>query len=593
MDGRHLAEPLLLERRGIEDRRALEAGGAAGHRDRSPSVRAARQIFGIDGLLVAAVDAVAHAQRGQRDVVADLARVAEEVVAIERAAETDEAAARQGAGRRAVARRHQGRGAGVAVPIHERRHERVDGGIGADLGHREQPDLVQVGDVEVRPDRVRDGDVGGVVGDAGGLQRKVRVLEVQVARRIDDPRAVRGADLLTRLVPGTGCGRLELAEERAGIFPLRVPIARVDQRRMGRRQRELAETLVPDAGVVRQLTIHVRAVLTVLFRTVVRSEEEQVVLEDGPADVRLGPAAIQLVAREAAVVQLCRHVVVLQLVADLSRERARARLAHRVDREAAGADEINGPRAPLDDRHLCDVVRSGFGRQRAEERQGHIDAVELVDVVLPAAARARAARRVLRVLHAGNQLDQVAVFLADRDHHDLIVRDAARDRGRGLVHQRGVGGDGHRLGDAAHAQRGICRGDLRQLHGGLLRGGLHAGQRERQGVLSGRQRRQLIGSVAAGDGHAWTGQHVGPRFDGDAGQHAAARVGDLALNRSGLLGVCGKREEGEEKDQKRTKTYTCTKHSGLLHESAGAADRITPMRWRGPRRRGGRPPNSG
>ena len=59
------------------------------------------------------------------------------------------------------------------------------------------------------------------------------------------------------------------------------------------------------------------------------------------------------------------------------------------------AVEVDGAGAALDHRHLRDVVRGGLGRERAEQRQRHVDAVELVDVVLAAAAGARPARLVL------------------------------------------------------------------------------------------------------------------------------------------------------------------------------------------------------
>ena len=97
-----------------------------------------------------------------------------------------------------------------------------------------------------------------------------------------------------------------------------------------------------------------------------------------------------------------------------------ARLADRVDREAAGAVEVDRVGAALDHRHLVDVVRRGLRRQRAEQRQCDVDAVEEVGVVLAAAAGARTAHVVLGVLDAGNQLHQVAILLADRKRRDRL-----------------------------------------------------------------------------------------------------------------------------------------------------------------------------
>ena len=68
---------------------------AARNRDRSPAVRAADQILRVDVLLIADVQVVAQSHAGERQVVADLAGVAEEVVLVELAAEADESAARQ------------------------------------------------------------------------------------------------------------------------------------------------------------------------------------------------------------------------------------------------------------------------------------------------------------------------------------------------------------------------------------------------------------------------------------------------------------------------------------------------------------------
>ena len=235
----------------------------------------------------------------------------------------------------------------------------------------------------------------------------------------------------------------------------------------------------------------------------------------------------------------------LELVADLAGEAAGAGLAHRVDREAAGAVEVDRPRAALDDGHLRDVVRGRLGRQRAEERQRHVDAVELVDVVLAAAAGARAARRVLRVLHAGDQLDQVAVLLADRQRRDLLVREAALDRGRLLVDERRLGRDGDRLGRRRRTPSvGVDHRVLPSSWTCALRVTVCMPDSVKvTRVVAGRQRRQPVLAVAAGHGDARAGQHVGARLDGDAGQHGAVGGRHLAADRAGLLGEEGGRQE--------------------------------------------------
>src|SRR6185295_18466921 len=114
------------------------------------------------------------------------------------------------------------------------------------------------------------------------------------------------------------------------------------------------------------------------------------------------------------------HRVVLKLIAQKPPITAGPRLAHRVDGKAAGAIEIHGPGAALGGRDLRDVVRGRLGRQRPEQWQRHVDAIEVIDVLLSAGARARSPNGVLRVLHAGNELQEVAILLAKRESLDLV-----------------------------------------------------------------------------------------------------------------------------------------------------------------------------
>ena len=181
--------------------------------------------------------------------------------------------------------------------------------------------------------------------------------------------------------------------------------------------------------------------------------------------------------------QVRGHARRLELVAELAVELAGPGLADRVDREAAGAVEVDGAGAALDDRDLGDVVRRGLGGERAEERQGHVDAVELVDVVLAAAAGARPAHGVLGVLHAGDELLQVAVLLADRqpwiwslDSALAIVADSLSTSDASAVTVT--------VSSIPDAERGVGDRVLGELDLGLAGHGLHAGQGEGERVAA-------------------------------------------------------------------------------------------------------------
>ena len=84
----------------------------------------------------------------------------------------------------------------------------------------------------------------------------------------------------------------------------------------------------------------------------------------------------------------------------------------------------------------CDAGSDG---ERAEQRQRHVDAVELVDVVLAAAAGARAADRVLAELDGRNQLEQVAILLPDRHAADLLGGDGVLRVAELAIDQAGRG----------------------------------------------------------------------------------------------------------------------------------------------------------
>src|SRR5262249_25595395 len=156
--------------------------------------------------------------------------------------------------------------------------------------------------------------------------------EADVVLLVDDPRAVRGADLLARLVAAAGRRRGELAEQRAGVVALRVAVAEVAEDRVRKPRGHFAEPLVACALEVRQFAIGLAPVVAALLGRIVRAEEEQMVLHDRPAAIQLGPVEVLLEAREArALLDALGHVVSLELVAQLAAVAARAGLADRVD----------------------------------------------------------------------------------------------------------------------------------------------------------------------------------------------------------------------------------------------------------------------
>ena len=250
------------------------------------------------------------------------------------------------------------------------------------------------------------------------------------------------------------------------------------------------------------------------------------------------------------------------LPGQLAGEAIGARLADRVDGEAARPIEVDGARAAADGGDLRDVVRRRLGGERAEQRQRDVDAVEVVDVVLAAAAGARPAHRILRVLHAGNQLQQIAILLPDRQRHDLLVRHAALERRRIALDERHRRGDVDGLAQRLNAHRGIDDRVLAKLHLRLAGHRLHAGERERDRVVSRRQRRQAVFPRGFGDGDARRRQHVGARFHRHAGQHATARVGDLPAHLAGLLG--GRRHGGQQRQEQHERTTDRTRSNHPL-----------------------------
>ena len=393
---------------------------------------------------------MAH-RAAKREVVADLSRLAEEIVVVEKRAAVAGGAA---AGDRSVEV--------VAVTVDQRLDEVVVRRLPRDRQrHGEQTQLVQIAEIQARTGSRADRDVRDVVRTAVRQEREVGELARHVAPVVDDPGGLDDPDLLAVLGAASGaCRGVGRVIRRARVDALRTAVTAVDQDRTRRRERELAEPFVPGALVLRESAVQVRARVPRVLGPVVRTVEEQAILEDRSSDVRIEPAAVRLVPRLRAAREVGRHVLGLKLIAELTGIPARSRLADRVDRETARPIEVHRAGTALDDRDLRDVVRRRLRRERAKERQRHVDAIELIHVVLTAAAGARAARLVLRELHRRNQPDQISIFLRDGKTADLLGREAALDRRRFLVDERRRRRDGDRLRHALDAKLRIDDGVL-------------------------------------------------------------------------------------------------------------------------------------
>ena len=105
-----------------------------------------------------------------------------------------------------------------------------------------------------------------------------------------------------------------------------------------------------------------------------------------------------------AVAALRHQPLGLVAVLDAGREPIGAGAGLGVHGEAAAAVEAHRIGTAPFKHHLFDVVIGGFRRKGAEQRQRQVRAIEVIGVVLPAAARARPAHPILGVLHAWGEL---------------------------------------------------------------------------------------------------------------------------------------------------------------------------------------------
>src|SRR4029079_16337806 len=161
-----------------------------------------------------------------------------------------------------------------SVLRNDRLDEGVDRRVRADLRHREEPELIEVCDVELRADRGVDRRARRVVRTPLRRVLEVGVLEGDEVVAVQDLGNIGRADTLPRFVAGTGRAGGGAAELRGRIETVGTAVAHVDQRRLARRHRDLAEALVAPRVVVRTQTVRGRRVAPFLGRTVIRAVEE-------------------------------------------------------------------------------------------------------------------------------------------------------------------------------------------------------------------------------------------------------------------------------------------------------------------------------
>ena len=172
--------------------------------------------------------------------------------------------------------------------------------VGDRLGHREQAELIEIGDVEVRADRGVDDRARDVVGTARVGFSKCVYLNVTKLIGVEDPDAstvpiLSQASLPVPAVPAVNWPNCALVEA------VRAAIAAVHEHGLGRRERQLAEAFVAHAVEVRHVAVGGRRVLPRCGRAGSRSRRRT------GGSVRIGPPTLRSVqARPGRIARGCR-----------------------------------------------------------------------------------------------------------------------------------------------------------------------------------------------------------------------------------------------------------------------------------------------
>ena len=455
-----------------------------------------------------------------------------------------------------------------AVEDAERRLGLRDDGVGAEavdvvrLG-AEDPRLVVEGEAALEQQpvgrRVRPARLQQVL----GLVREVHARFGRVRRAalvaVDEPLvevAEEGDLVLLRRLPRE-VERLA-ARPRVAADRLLRQVLRVGHERR-RMERVAVQTPCGARAVLRrarpQVGEHAR---NVALRPVVAeaAEEPELVLHDRPADDgvevpqllhavhRLQVARDQIlrevVALEARVREVAEEVAAVGVAAffrdDVGQHAARARLGgeaarrHRHLLHRAGVDDERRVVAAARVVHV--VERHPVHHERHLIGAAAVHRQRLVAIAAGAADVLRSERN----RDAGDEDAQVLEAAAGRQRVDEIVREGLPLRDALRVDERALGRDGDGLLDGADAQIRVDRGrEVGREHDAVALERVEARERERDGIGARREIDDLVVALAVARRRAHLLDQRGARgFHGDAGQHAAARVLDLAGNAAGL-----------------------------------------------------------
>ena len=550
----------LLHPGDVEDRRSVRRQvDAAGRLDGAPTVRFAAQRLARLGGTQPEVEVVAHGAPAELAVERQFEAPPVERLVVDRRMRADGPAP---AARAPLVR--------VAVALHEGPDRRVVG-IGAVHVHRhaEVPHPVQVLHVQRAVERRPDGQRQ--VGPGRALEFVVAEPEREGARsRL--PHAVDVRHPLVR--PAAERYRIGFVgpDRDAVLLAPGGTEAGVEQHPVRRRVRQPAVELAARVLVVLDRSVGRGRVRPLLRGPEGGSEEEEPRRTDRAAEGGDGPLAVRVVSGHGFQDRLGFRLEIRRLhrVLDAARKRARTRPCRRVHRESAAAVEAHRRGAGALERHLVDVVARKLGRQRAEHRQRHVDAVEAVHVVLAAAAGGRSADAVLGDLDARREPDEAAVVGTERHVPHRLAVDGA---GHG-----GAAADGDPLADhdellADGGGRGVefqVQGRrLAEQHLRLDRAARSRRGRERDPVEARREPRQRVAAGRVRGGRPGPGHGAGLGQDADALGRGGVAQRHRPFDAPGLLGRRGAGAEQQRQGQERDA------NSGRL-SAAGAAARPVP-----------------
>ena len=176
---------------------------------------------------------------------------------------------------------------------------------------------------------------------------KLATKSIAMAVTVMVPNSLGPGELLLASGPIEGIGKGLLGELHHGVDVVALELL------------QQAADIARGALELRQLAVKVARVVAPIFGAIVRAVEEQLAGNHRAAGVRVDPGAALLVARLRADLQRGHEARTQELVAEHAGEAVRAALAHRVDREAARAVEVDGVLVGGVIRHGADIPIAG------------------------------------------------------------------------------------------------------------------------------------------------------------------------------------------------------------------------------------------